>query len=143
LGTADKRGSVETLRASIGCGTPILTGQIDSPSQRVIPRVLPEAGIDRSEHEAHLSDDDDEEPEPTNHGDNDDDRGDTIAYEVTMADTPVMLEQKRKLVAILLENTVMRPPSSRSESKHGFKIAHPRHYGGGPCELETFLGTVR
>jgi hypothetical protein len=101
------------------------------------------AEINGNEREDYDSDDDDNEPEPTNHGDDDDDRGDTVESEVTMADMRDMLEQQRKLVAILFQNAEMKPPTSRAKSKDKFEITHPKRFCGGPRELETFLGTLR
>ena len=143
LRTANEHGSAETIRASIGRGTPSLASQITTPIERVSPRVLPEAEIDGGEREDYDSDDDDDEPEPTNHGDDDDDRRGTVESEVTMADMRDMLEQQRKLVAILFQNAEMKPPTPRAKSKDKFEITHPKRYCGGPRELETFLGTLR
>jgi hypothetical protein len=146
LRTANERGSAETIRTSIGRGTPSLASRITTPIERVSPRVLPEAEIDGGEREDYDSDDDDDEPEPTNHGDgddDDDDRRDTFESEVTMADMRDMLEQQRKLIAILFQNAEMKPPTPRTKSKDKFEITHPKRYCGGPRELETVLSTLR
>jgi len=101
LCTANKRGSTETIGASIGRGTPSLASRITTPIEHVSLRGVSEDMIDESEREDHNSDDHNEEVQPTSHGDDDDDCGNTVESEVTTADMRDVLEQQRKLVAIL------------------------------------------
>jgi len=54
-----------------------------------------------------------------------------------------MLKQQRKLVAILLQNAEIKPPTPRPKLKDKYKITHRKRYCGGPRELEAFLGTLR
>jgi hypothetical protein len=93
LRTANECGSAETIRASNGRGNSSLASRIPTPIELVSPRVLPEAEIDGNDHKDYDSDDESDEPEPTNHGDDEDDRSYTIESEVTMADMRDMLEQ--------------------------------------------------
>jgi len=60
-----------------------------------------------------------------------------------MTDTRDMLQQAQKLVVMLFQNAEMKPPPLYARSKDKFEIMHPKHYCGGPDELETFLGTLR
>jgi hypothetical protein len=145
--TANERGSAETIRASIGRGTPSLASRISTPIERASPRIFPEAEIDDEEEGNSDYDGEEEEQPEDNHGEErvtNTDRGDTVRSEVTMADMRDMLEQQRKLVELLFENAEMKskdPTSSNATDK--FKVTHPIHYCGGARELETFLGSVR
>jgi hypothetical protein len=104
--------------------------------------VLPETKIDGSQREDYNSDGGNDEPEPPNHRDDNNDCGDTVESEVTMADIRDMLEQERKLLTILFQNAEMNIPTSCAKSKDKFPITHPRHFCWVPRELETFLGTL-
>jgi len=117
LPTANKCESAETICTSIGRGTPSLASRITTPIECIILRVLPEAEIDGSEHEDYNSEDNDNKPELTNHGDDDDDRSDSVESEVTLADMSDMLKQQQKLVAILFQNAEMKPPTSSAKSQ--------------------------
>jgi hypothetical protein len=70
LRTANERGSAETIRASIGHGTPSLASQI-TPIEWVSPRVLPEAEIDDNSDQEHLISNETDHRE-TDHEENDD-----------------------------------------------------------------------
>jgi len=147
LRTANERGSAETIRASIGRGTPSLASRISTPIERASPRVFPEAEIDDEEERNSDYDDEEEEQPKDNHGEAraaNTDRGDTLRSEVTMADTRDMLKQQRKLVELLFQNAEMKsqdPTSSNGKDK--LKVTHPKCYCGGARELETFLGSLR
>jgi len=73
LRTANERGSAETIRASIGHGTPSLTSRI-TPIERLSPRVLPEAEIGNNSDQEHLIDDetDDRETDDEENDENED-----------------------------------------------------------------------
>jgi hypothetical protein len=128
LRTPNEHRSAEKIRASIGRGTKSLASQITTPIERVSPRVLPETKIDGSQREDYNSDGGNDEPEPPNHRDDNNDCGDTVESEVTMADIRDMLEQERKLLTILFQNAEMNIPTSCAKSKDKFPITHPRHF---------------
>jgi len=92
LHTANECGRAEKIRASIGCCTPSLASRITTSIKRVSPRALPEDEIDDSDLADYNSYDNYEEPGATIHGDDDDDCGDTIESQVTMANMQDMLE---------------------------------------------------
>jgi len=147
LRTANDRGSAETIRASIGHGTPSLASRISTPIECASPRMFPEAEIDDDEEEDGNTDDDDEDEEEQpedNHGKaqaHSTDRGDTVRSEVTMADMRDMLEPQWKLVELLFQNAEMKVKDPESPNpKDKFKVTHPKRYCGGARELETFLG---
>jgi len=143
LRTPNERRSTETIWASIVCSTPPLASPITTPIKCVSPRVLPEDEIDESKRDDENCDHDYERPQPARNGDDLDDRGDTIESDLTMAHMQDMPEQQWKLVAILFQNTVMKPPPSSVRSKDKFEITHPKRYCGGPGKLGSVLGTLR
>lgn len=72
------------------------------------------------------------------------DRGDTLRFEVIMADIRDMLKQQRKLVELLFQNTEMKfkDPTSLNR-KVKVKVSHLKHHCGGAQELETFRSSLR
>jgi hypothetical protein len=120
LRTANERGSAETIRASIGHGTPSLASRISSPIERASPRVFPEAEIDDEEEgNSDFDDEEEDQPEDNNHGEEqaaDTDRGDILRSEVTMADMREMLEHQRKLVQLLFQNAEMKSKDPTSSN---------------------------
>jgi hypothetical protein len=150
LHTANDRGSAETIRASIGHGTPSLASGISTPIERASPRVFPEAEIDDDDEEDGNTDDDDkdEEKQPEdNHSEAQThitDPGDTIQWKVTLADMRDIFEQQRKLDELIFQNAEMKPKDPESlNPKDKFKVTHPKRYCGVGRELETLHGSLR
>jgi hypothetical protein len=148
LGTANERGSAETIRASIGRGTASLASRISTPMERASRPVFPATEIDEEEEgNSDYDDEEEDQPEDNHHGEKeaaDTDRGDILRSEVTMADMRDMLEQQRKLIELLIQNAEMKSKDpTPSNPKDKFKITHPNRYCGGARELETFSGSLR
>lgn len=93
LRTANKRWSAETIWASIGRGTSTLPSGMSTRIEYVSWGILPVAEIDGSQREVHHSDEDDDEPEPTNSCDHDNHPGNSVQSEVTMANMREIVEQ--------------------------------------------------
>jgi len=148
LRTADKRGSAETIWASIGRGTQSLASRISTPIECASERVPPEAELeDEEEGNCDYDDEEEEELDYTNQGKEqaaDTDHGDTIQSEVSMANMWDMLEEQRKLVESHFQNTETKlkdPTSSKPMDK--VKVTYTECYCGGVRQLETFLGSLR
>jgi len=61
-----------------------------------------------------------------------------------MVDILDMLEQHRKLVELLFQNSKMKSKDPTSlNPKDKFNVTHPKRYCGGARELETFLCSLR
>jgi hypothetical protein len=135
LCTANERGSADTIRASIGRGSPTLASRCSAPIERASPHIFPQAEIDHEEEGNSDYDDEEQEQPEDNHGEEraaNTDRGDTVRSEVSMADIRDMVEPQRKLVELLFHNAEMKSKDSMSSNaKDKFKVTHPKHNCGG------------
>jgi hypothetical protein len=94
LRTANERGRAETIRASIGHGTPSLASRI-TPIERVSPRVLPEAEIDDYSDQECLIDNETDDRETDNEENDDVDPCAPLRPNIFLAD---VVEQQRATV---------------------------------------------
>jgi hypothetical protein len=94
LRTANERGSAETIRTSIGHGTPSLASRI-TPIERVSPRVLPEAEIDDNSDQERLIDNEADDRETDDEENDDVNPRAPLRPNILLAD---VVEQQRAMV---------------------------------------------
>jgi hypothetical protein len=150
LHTANERGSAETIRASIGHGTPSLASRI-TPIERLSPRVLPEAEIDNNSDQERLIDDetDDRETDDEENDDNEDVdpraplRPNIILADVVEQQRATVERQERMIKFLFQQNTELLSRRESTSKNDKFDMTNPRRYCGGARELDTFLGSLR